>query len=144
MLRHRAQMPRAFRLARVATVVTIGLLAVTMTPTPAAAATAPGSPTINTAAAGNLKVTVSFTAPANDGGSPITGYTVTCTGAGAVTGIASGPSSPIVVTGLVNKKTYTCTMVATNAIGSSVASAPSLAFVPNPSPPDPPRMSSSP
>ncbi len=131
----------AVRLRYLAATLTLGLVGVAMTPLPAAAATVPGAPTITNAAAGNLKASISFTAPASDGGSAITGYTVTCTGSGGgATGIASGTTSPIVVTGLTNKKTYTCTMVATNAIGSSVASAASQAFVPNTGPSDPPTI----
>ena len=39
--------------------------------------TAPGPPTIGTVVAGDSQATVSWTAPAFDGGSPITGYVVT-------------------------------------------------------------------
>ncbi len=64
--------------------------------------TAPGAPTIGTATAGNASATVSFTPPTNDGGSPITGYTVTAADSttpanGGQT--ATGTSSPITVTG---------------------------------------------
>src|SRR5207245_6021643 len=38
----------------------------------------PGAPTMGTASAGAGSVSVSFTAPADDGGRPITRYTVTC------------------------------------------------------------------
>jgi hypothetical protein len=44
---------------------------------PVAAATVPAAPTIGTATAGDGQATVTFTAPANDGGSAITSYTVT-------------------------------------------------------------------
>lgn len=77
----------------------------------------PGAPTIGTATAGDTKATVNFTAPMNDGGSAITGYTVTC---GAIT--ANGVASPIVVTGLTNGTPYSCSVVATNTFGSSSAS----------------------
>ncbi len=43
------------------------------------AAAAPGAPTAVSATAGNASAAVSFTAPASDGGSPITGYTVIAT-----------------------------------------------------------------
>jgi hypothetical protein len=39
----------------------------------------PGAPTIGAATPGNTQATIAFTAPASNGGSAITGYTVTCT-----------------------------------------------------------------
>ena len=85
-------------------------------------ATAPGPPTIGTATAGNASATVSFTPPTNDGGSPITGYTVTAAdiddaGQRWPDGRAV-PASPITVTGLTNGDSYTFTVTATNAIGT--------------------------
>jgi len=79
--------------------------------------TAPAAPVIGTALAGNTQATVNFTAPANAGGLPITSYTANCGGISA-----SGSSSPIVVSGLVNGVSYLCTVTATNAAGTSVAS----------------------
>ena len=81
-------------------------------------ATVPDAPTIGTASAGNTVATISFTAPAFNGGSAITSYTATCTPNGSGTNTAS----PIVITGLTNTTTYTCSVRATNAIGSSAAS----------------------
>jgi uncharacterized protein (TIGR02145 family) len=83
--------------------------------------TYPGAPTIGTATAGNSQATVTFTAPASDGGTPITNYTVTSSSTGA-TPTATGTSSPIIVTGLTNGASYTFTVTATNALGTSVAS----------------------
>ena len=90
-------------------------------------ATEPGAPTAVTASAGNGQATVSFAAPASDGGSPITSYTVTSTPGSLA---ASGPSSPITVTGLTNGTAYTFTVHATNAIGSGPESAPSNSVTP--------------
>jgi hypothetical protein len=83
------------------------------------AGTVPGAPTIGSATPGNAIATISFTPPASNGGSPITGYTASCT-PGPKTG--SNTASPITVTGLTNGTTYTCSVKATNAIGTSASS----------------------
>jgi hypothetical protein len=83
-------------------------------------ARAPDAPTIGTATAtGSTTATVSFTAPSNDGGSPITSYTVTSSPGGIT---ATGSSSPITITGLTNNTSYTFTVRASNAVGTSTAS----------------------
>jgi trimeric autotransporter adhesin len=89
--------------------------------------TVPGAPTIGTATAGNAQATVIFTAPVSDGGSAITGYTVT-SNPGSIT--ATGTASPITVTGLTNGTAYAFTVTATNAIGTSVASSASNSVTP--------------
>ena len=89
---------------------------------------APYEPTIGTATGGNAQATVNFTAPANDGGSPITGYTVTSSPGGFT---ATGTTSPITVTGLTNGTAYTFTVTATNSIGTGDASAASNAVTPS-------------
>jgi hypothetical protein len=84
------------------------------------ATTVPQAPTIGTATAGESQATVTFTSGAT-GGSAITSYTVTSS-PGNIT--ASGASSPITVAGLMNDGTsYTFTVTATNANGTSAASA---------------------
>ena len=95
--------------------------------TPASAATAPGAPTVGTATAGNAQATISFTAPASNGGSAITGYTVTSSPGGKT---ATGTASPLTVTGLTNGTAYTFTVTATNAVGTSSASAASNSVTP--------------
>lgn len=87
----------------------------------------PDAPTIGTAtnvpsgrAFNNGRADVTFTAPVYTGGTPITGYTVTSS-PGGFTG--TGASSPISVTGLQSNVSYTFTVTATNAVGTSAPSA---------------------
>lgn len=82
------------------------------------AITVPEAPTILTAIPGNGQVTVSFTPSASNGGSPITGYTAQCAGAPSASNTDGG--SPITVTGMTNGQSYSCSVIATNAIGNSV------------------------
>ena len=98
------------------------------------AITAPDAPTGVSALAGDGQATVSFTAPDFDGGSTVTGYTVTSSPGGAT---ATGSSSPIAVTGLIDGTTYTFTVTATNEVGTGTASSASSAVTPlgTPGPP---------
>jgi hypothetical protein len=89
---------------------------------------APGAPTIGTTTAGDTQATVAFTAPANTGGTTITGYTVTTNPADVAP--VSGAGSPIVVTGLTNGQAYTFTVTADNAAGTGPASAASNSVTP--------------
>jgi hypothetical protein len=96
----------------------------------ATAVTAPQPPTNVVATAGNGQATVTFVAPASDGGSPITGYAVASSPAGGVDTNAGTTGLTHVVAGLVNGTSYTFTVKATNAIGASETSAPSNAVTP--------------
>jgi len=89
---------------------------------------APGAPTVGTATrSASQSVQVTFTAPANVGGSSITSYTVTSS-PGSFTG--TGATSPITVTGLTNGTAYTFTVTATNSYGTSAASSASNSATP--------------
>jgi len=90
--------------------------------------TAPGAPTIGIVTPENTQASVSFTAPASNGGSAITGYTVVSSPGGR---IGSGSSSPITVTGLTNGTAYTFTVTATNSVGTSAPSTASNSVTPN-------------
>jgi hypothetical protein len=96
----------------------------------------PTAPSITGLGNGDGQVSVAFSG-ATAGTSPITSYQVTATdvtrpGAPAerasspVPVTASGPSSPIVVTGLTNGDTYVFSVTATSADGTSPPSAPSV------------------
>ncbi|WP_155986034.1 S-layer homology domain-containing protein, partial [Paenibacillus gorillae] len=90
-------------------------------------ATVSAAPTDVTAVAGDGQVIITFTPPTDNGGSPITRYEVTVSPGNIV---VSGTSSPIVITGLSNGTSYTFTLKAINAAGSSTSSAQSNAVVP--------------
>ncbi|AGX86715.1 DUF1566 domain-containing protein [Candidatus Symbiobacter mobilis] len=91
------------------------------------AATVAQAPTIVTVIAGQGQATISFTAPTDNGGAAITGYTVTASPGGLT---ASGTASPLTVTGLSNGTAYTFTVKATNSAGASAASAASNSVTP--------------
>ena len=86
------------------------------------AAAVPQPPTAVAGVAGDAKVTVSWTAPADDGGSPVLEYVATAIPGGAS---CTTSSTSCVVSGLANGTGYTFTVTARNAIGISAPSAPS-------------------
>ncbi len=79
----------------------------------------PQSPTGLAAGLGNGAVTVSWVAPVDDGGSALTGFTVTAAPGGASCTAAAGDTS-CVVTGLTKGSTYTFEVVAQNSVGASL------------------------
>ena len=84
---------------------------------PATPSTVPGAPTGVTATGGqNAQSTVSWTAPSSNGGSAITGYTVTST-PGSILCTTTGATS-CTVTGLTNGTSYTFKVTATNGSGT--------------------------
>jgi lysophospholipase L1-like esterase len=128
--------------ALVAAVLLAALVGSAATAASATTPTVPGAPQSVKAVPGPTTTTtgplvVSFTAPANTGGSAITSFTAACTSTnGGVAHTATGTASPLTVANLTTGKTYTCTVRARNSIGTGPASAASAAVgVGTPGPP---------
>lgn len=85
-------------------------------------ATVSSAPVIASVTGSDSKLSVEFTAPTDNGGAAISGYSATCE-AGAESATATSTSSPISVDGLNNDITYDCWVTATNSVGVSSASA---------------------
>ncbi len=104
--------------------VTTNIAAVAVCPS----VTDPGAPTAVTAVPGDATVALSWTAPANTGGAPITLYTATAAPGGAT--CTTTGATTCVVAGLRNGTSYTFTVTATNIAGTSAASAASTKVTP--------------
>jgi len=97
-----------------------GPASATASATPAAPVTAPGAPTGLTATPGNGRVTLSWTAPAADGGAGISGYLIyQGTNPGGESRVpvngAPAPGASYTVTGLTNGTAYYFTVAAVNS-----------------------------
>jgi hypothetical protein len=95
-------------------------------------ATVPDAPTAVTGTPGNGSVALTWTAPASNGGSPITTYRITpYVGGTAQAPITTGSTATAyTVTGLINGIAYTFTVAAVNSLGGGADSAPSAPFTP--------------
>jgi hypothetical protein len=82
-------------------------------------AAAPAAPTLNSVTSGDRRVTISFTAGANNGAA-ITDYEYSLNG-GAYTS-AGTTTSPFTITGLSGRTAYSVTIKARNSVGLSTAS----------------------
>jgi 6-phosphogluconolactonase (cycloisomerase 2 family)/alpha-tubulin suppressor-like RCC1 family protein/fibronectin type 3 domain-containing protein len=90
-------------------------------------ATELGAPAWVRAVAGVGQATIMFAIPGNDGGSAITGYSVTSSPEGLT---ASGSSSPLTVAGLTNGTSYSFTVTVTNSVSATATSAVSNTVTP--------------
>jgi hypothetical protein len=96
------------------------------------AAAVPQPPTSVRGAPGDAKVTVSWSAPADDGGSPVIDYAATAIPGGKS---CTSTGTSCVVNGLANGTPYTFTVTARNSIGVSAPSARSGPVTPKPAKP---------
>jgi hypothetical protein len=87
----------------------------------------PGAPTSVVGVPGDARISVSWSAPSDDGGFPIFAYIATASPGGRT---CTTSEQSCVITGLTNRTTYTVTVRATNSTGTGRASAPSGAVTP--------------
>ena len=94
------------------------------------ARTFPNAPAITAAVAGDASATITVTAPTNNGGAPITSYTITASPGGTTCAVIVPATSCTISTGLYNGTDYTFTATATNAAGAGLSSTPSSIVTP--------------
>jgi len=84
-------------------------------------ATVPSAPSSLTATPGNARIYLTWTAPAFNGGAPLTGYQITDKNLGStpITTNVGASTTSYTLTGLQNGLEYSVTIVALNAMGSS-------------------------
>ena len=97
-----------------------GLNSATVSATPV---TAPQAPTSLVATPADGAISLAFTMPSSDGGSPITNYKLSTDGGATFTALSPAQTtSPIAISGLTNGRTYQLQLKAVNAVGDSSAS----------------------
>jgi hypothetical protein len=91
----------------------------------------PSTPTLSSATARDNGASVSFTAPSDNGGSAVTGYTITpyIGGVAQTPQIFNSTATTETLTGLSPGVGYTFTVAATSSVGTGTATAPSSAVV---------------
>ena len=106
--------------------------------TPQSAPTVPGAPTIGTPARGNASVTVNWTAPENNGGDALTGYSVkmenvttSTSTSDACPSSTTSTSTSCTVASLINGDVYTFSVAAINAVGTGSFSSSSTSVTPS-------------
>jgi hypothetical protein len=114
-----------------------GLASAASNPVVALPAQVPAAPLITSVLGRTASLLVSWSAPDDDGGSPITGYVLSATaGTQTVTVDRSASAIQATVTGLTNATLYSLQLLASNAVGNSPPAAgsgtPTAAYPPGP------------
>jgi len=94
-------------------------------------ASVPGAPTGVTATPEDGGAGITWSAPVDDGGSPVTAYLATADPGGRTCSPDPATATACTMVGLQNGQAYTFTVTAANAVGTGPASAPSTAVTPH-------------